>query len=61
MMNSKTYSTTIEDAGDGSGDGILTFPPEILEEMGWKEGTLLNVEEKDGNLYISEVKSEKTE
>jgi len=60
MMNSKTYSTTIEDAGDGSGDGILTFPPEILEEMGWKEGTLLNVEEKDGNLYITEVKSEKT-
>jgi bifunctional DNA-binding transcriptional regulator/antitoxin component of YhaV-PrlF toxin-antitoxin module len=60
MTNNKTYSTTIEDAGDGSGDGILTFPPEILEEMGWKEGTLLNVEEKDGNLYITEVKSEKT-
>jgi bifunctional DNA-binding transcriptional regulator/antitoxin component of YhaV-PrlF toxin-antitoxin module len=60
MMNNKTYSTTIEDAEDGSGDGILTFPPEILEEMGWKEGTLLNVQEKDGNLYITEVKSEKT-
>jgi hypothetical protein len=60
MMNNKTYSTTIEDAGDGSGDSVLTFPPEILEEMGWKEGTLLNVEEKDGNLYITEVKSEKT-
>jgi hypothetical protein len=60
-MNSKTYSTTIEDAGDGSGDGILTFPPEILEEMGWKEGTLLNVEEKGGNLYITEVKDKKTE
>ena len=56
MMNSKTYSTTIEDAGDGSGDAIFTIPPEILEEMGWKEGTLLNVEEKNGNLYISEVK-----
>jgi bifunctional DNA-binding transcriptional regulator/antitoxin component of YhaV-PrlF toxin-antitoxin module len=56
MMNSKTYSTTIEDAGDGSGDGIFTFPPEILEEMGWKEGTLLKIEEKNGNLYISEVK-----
>lgn len=61
MTNSKTYSTTIEDAGDGSGDGILTFPPEILEETGWKEGTLLNLEEKDGNLYITEVKDKKTE
>ena len=61
MTNSKTYSTTIEDAGDGSGDGILTFPPEILEETGWKEGTLLNLEEKDGNLYITEVKDKKAE
>jgi hypothetical protein len=61
MMNSKTYSTTIEDAGDGSGDSVLTIPPEILEEMGWKEGTLLNVQEKDGNLYITEVKDTKTE
>lgn len=61
MKKNKTYSTTIEEAGDGSGDGILTFPPEILEETGWKEGTLLNLEEKDGILYITEVKSEKTE
>lgn len=61
MTKNKTYSTTIEEAGDGSGDGILTFPPEILEETGWKEGTLLNLEEKDGILYITEVKSEKTE
>lgn len=56
MMKKKVYTTTIEEAEDGSGDGIFTFPPEILEEMGWKEGTLLNVEEKNGNLYISEVK-----
>lgn len=61
MMNSKTFSTTIEDAGDGSGDSVLTFPPEILEEMGWKEGTLLNIEEKDGNLHITEIIDKKTE
>lgn len=61
MMNNKTFSTTIEDAGDGSGDSVLTFPPEILEEMGWKEGTLLNLEEKDGNLHITEIIDKKTE
>lgn len=56
MTKLKTFTTTIEEANDGTGDGILTFPPEILEEMGWKEGTQLNIEEKDGNIYISEVK-----
>jgi len=34
-MNKK-YTTTMEDAADGSGDGILTFPPELLADMGWK-------------------------
>ena len=22
-------------------DGVLTFPPEMLEELGWKEGDVL--------------------
>lgn len=24
-----------------SGDGILTFPPDLLEQAGWKEGDTL--------------------
>jgi bifunctional DNA-binding transcriptional regulator/antitoxin component of YhaV-PrlF toxin-antitoxin module len=43
----KTYSTIIEDAPDGSGDGILTFPDEMIEELGWKEGQNLD-------LYVDE-------
>lgn len=43
----KTYSTIIEDAPDGSGDGILTFPDEMVEELGWKEGQKLD-------LYVDE-------
>ena len=43
----KTYSTIIEDAPDGSGDGILTFPDEMIEELGWKEGQKLD-------LYVDE-------
>jgi hypothetical protein len=38
-MQTKTWTTTIEDAGDGSGDVILTFPDELIAEKGWKEGT----------------------
>jgi len=58
-MNNSTWSTTIEDAGDGSGDGILTLPPELCELKGWKEGTILNLEVSDGILIITEVDAEK--
>lgn len=45
---------TIEDAEDGSGDGILTFPPELIQETGWKEGDTLNLEVSEaGTLIIS--------
>jgi hypothetical protein len=44
----------IEEAEDGSGDGILTFPPELIEETGWKEGDTLNLEVSEvGTLIIS--------
>jgi hypothetical protein len=52
---SKVYGPMqIEDAPDGSGDGILTFPPELIEETGWKEGDTLNLEvSEDGKLIIT--------
>lgn len=49
-----TWTTTIEDANDGSGDGILTFPPELCEIKGWKEGTVLHLDVIDGKLIISD-------
>jgi len=51
----KTYGPLyIEDAEDGSGDGILTFPPEFIEETGWKEGDTLKLEvSEDGKLIIT--------
>lgn len=50
----KTYgSITIEDADDGSGDGILTFPPELIEKTGWKEGDTLSMEvSSEGTLIL---------
>jgi predicted RecA/RadA family phage recombinase len=58
-MTDITWTTTIEDAGDGSGDGILTLPPELCELKGWKEGTVLNLEVSDGVIIITEVDAEK--
>lgn len=49
-----TWITTIEDANDGSGDGILIIPPELCEMKGWKEGTVLWLDAVDGKLIISE-------
>jgi len=37
------WETTILDAGDGSGDGILELPDELCSQMGWKEGDTLSL------------------
>ena len=34
-------------------DGVLTFPPEILKETGWKEGDMLEwIDCKDGSFEL---------
>jgi hypothetical protein len=56
----KSWICDIEDAGDGSGDAILTFPDELVMLKGWKEGTelkLMVVGEGTGKaLHITEKK-----
>lgn len=51
----RSWQTTLEETNDGSGDGILTFPPELIELKGWEEGTMLSLEVKDGCIYITEI------
>jgi bifunctional DNA-binding transcriptional regulator/antitoxin component of YhaV-PrlF toxin-antitoxin module len=52
----KSYVTLIEEAPDGSGDGILTFPDEMIAELGWKEGQRLQFSVNDeGNIIIKAV------
>ena len=48
----KTYVSYVEDAPDGSGDAILTFPDEMIEELGWKEGQKLDISVNDSGLII---------
>lgn len=38
--NMKSWTLQIEEDPE-TGDGILTFPPDLLEEAGWKEGDTL--------------------
>ena len=32
---------------------LLKFPPEILEQTGWKEGDTLDIQVEDGALVVS--------
>jgi hypothetical protein len=51
----KSWTLNVE-ADDGSGDAILTFPPDLLEQVGWKEGDTLNwIDQKDGSWQLKKV------
>lgn len=50
------WRTTLVDAGDGSGDGIVALPDELLMQLGWQEGdTLSIVQDESGDLVIRRV------
>ena len=52
----KSWTLNVEEANDDSGDAILTFPPELLEQAGWKEGDTLNwIDQKDGSWLLKKV------
>lgn len=37
-----------------TGDLFIPIPPEILKEMGWKEGTEVKFDvDKDGTIYVT--------
>lgn len=55
MQPSKTYTSKVLEICE-NGDAIIELPPELLEDMGWAEGTILNIDEKDGHVIITEVK-----
>ena len=61
-MQQKTWIGDIIEANDGTGDAILQFPDDFIAEVGWKEGTELNLELREtptGNvLIITEKKDE---
>jgi Ni/Co efflux regulator RcnB len=40
------------DANDGTGDGILILPEEIVKYNHWKEGQAIEMEYRAGKLYL---------
>ena len=37
-QNNKTWTVSLEEADDGSGDLVLPFPQDMLDEVGWNPG-----------------------
>ena len=50
------------EAEDGSGDWILEFSPEFLEENDWREGDSIDIDMVDGKIVLrNSTKKERDE
>jgi hypothetical protein len=53
------YTFNVEDIFEdipGDPDNvILKFPPELLEQAGWKEGDTLNIVVEDGAITVTKI------
>lgn len=54
---SKKYETKVLEICD-NGDAIIELPPELLEEMGWKEGDQLNLKLESDYVVITKLNKE---
>ena len=55
MLNkSKTYTSKVLEICD-NGDAIVELPPELCENMGWKEGDTLDVSLDNGEIILKKV------
>jgi bifunctional DNA-binding transcriptional regulator/antitoxin component of YhaV-PrlF toxin-antitoxin module len=50
------FITTCEE--DENGDLVLSFPEELLEAMGWGDGTTLDIDVIGDRIVIREVRSD---
>ena len=48
-----TYILEVEE--DENGEQFLTFPEELMEEMGWRGGDILNWDIQGDGIHISKV------
>ena len=57
MSELKTsWTVTVEEADDGSGDLVMPLPQDFLDEQGWKEGDTLDWRDnEDGSWTLSKV------
>lgn len=48
-------SYILEVQEDENGDQFIVFPDEVMEELGWQEGDLLNWDARGEGIVISKV------
>lgn len=48
-------SYILEVQEDENGDQFIVFPDEVMEELGWQEGDLLNWDTRGEGIIISKV------
>ena len=53
----KTFTAKVVEICD-NGDAIIELPPELLEEMGWKEGDTLDISDENGKIIIKKIDEE---
>ena len=59
MNKPTTWTITLEEADDGSGDLVLPLTDEIMESAGWKSADTLNwIDNKDGTWILKKVENE---
>jgi hypothetical protein len=57
-MDKTSWTITVEEADDGSGDIVLPLPQELLDAQGWKEGDELDwTDNGDGTWSITKAKN----
>lgn len=53
-----SWTVTVEEADDGSGDLVLPLPQEMLDLQGWVEGDTLDWKDNgDGSWTLSKVQN----
>lgn len=50
----KSYTSKVLEICE-NGDAIVELPTELVEELGWKVGDVLDYEEKDGKIFVKNI------
>ncbi|MFZ9610104.1 MAG: hypothetical protein ACO294_05315 [Methylococcales bacterium] len=50
-----SFITEIVEANDGTGDGILQLPEMFTEQEDWREGDIIQLENKDNTIVMVNV------
>lgn len=53
MDESQRWITECEDAGDGTGDVVVTLPPDLIAKLGLEAGDELDVEVVHGAIVFT--------